>query len=72
LQRPAIQKLSTYLGDKLQVLEIDASRQPEVANRWGVLSVPTTFVIDTKGKVRHINHGVAKADQLLMQIQGTA
>jgi thiol-disulfide isomerase/thioredoxin len=71
VQRPAIQKLSTILGDGLQVLEIDASRQPEVANRWGVLSVPTTFVIDTRGQVRHINHGVARTDQLLMQIHGT-
>jgi thioredoxin-like negative regulator of GroEL len=67
VQRPAIQKLSTILGDRLQVLEIDASQQPDVANRWGVLSVPTTFVIDTRGQVRHVNHGVTRAEQLLTQ-----
>jgi thiol-disulfide isomerase/thioredoxin len=69
VQRPAIQQLSQRLGNRLQVLEIDASQQPDVASRWGVLSVPTTFVIDPSGAVRHVNHGVARAEQLLTQLQ---
>ncbi|OIO84179.1 MAG: hypothetical protein AUK01_10220 [Anaerolineae bacterium CG2_30_57_67] len=69
LQRPAIQQVSQLLGDALQVLEIDAAQRPEVARRWGVLSVPTTFVIDPRGKVRHVNNGVARAEQLLIQLQ---
>lgn len=68
VQRPAINKLSEILGESLQVLEIDASQKPEVASRWGVLSVPTTFVIDPLGHVKHVNHGVTRADKLLMQI----
>ncbi len=68
IQRPAIQKASQILGDTLQVLEIDASEQPEMAQRWGVLSVPTTFVIDPGGEVRHINHGVTRAEKLMKQI----
>ena len=68
VQRPAIQKASQILGDALQVLEIDASERPDLATRWGVLSVPTTFVIDKNGKVRHINHGVKRTNQLLLQI----
>ena len=68
IQRPAIQKASQILGDALQVLEIDASERPDLATRWGVLSVPTTFVIDKNGKVRHINHGVKRTNQLLLQI----
>ena len=70
VQRPAINRLSQILGERLQVLEIDASQQPEVASRWGVLSVPTTFVIGPGGDVRHVNHGVTRAEQLLMQIHG--
>jgi thioredoxin-like negative regulator of GroEL len=69
VQRPAIQRLSETLGDRLQVVEIDATVQPEVANQWGVLSVPTTFVIDARGQARFVNHGVASAEKLLKQIK---
>jgi len=68
VQRPAIQKLSQTLGNALQVIEIDATEKPELASRWGVMSVPTTFVIDPKGKLRHVNHGVTRAEKLLVQI----
>jgi len=68
VQRPAIQKISEMLGNTLQVLEIDATQQPDLASRWGVLSVPTTFLIDPRGQVRYVNHGVTRAEQLLIQI----
>ena len=68
VQRPAIEKLSSNLGDLLQVVEIDATVQPEMAKRWGVLSVPTTFLINPRGEVTHINHGVARIEKLLMQL----
>ncbi len=66
-QRPAIQRLQEKIGEKIQVIEIDASTKPEIAKQWGVLSVPTTFIIDTNGQARHVNHGVAPADKLLLQ-----
>ena len=68
VQRPAIEGLKKLLGNALHVVEIDATEKPELASRWGVLSVPTTFVIDPRGEVRHINHGVTRAEQLLLQI----
>jgi thiol-disulfide isomerase/thioredoxin len=68
IQRPAIQHLKRQIGEQLQVVEIDASARPEVASQWGVLSVPTTFIIDNQGRPRHINHGVATADKLLKQV----
>jgi thioredoxin 1 len=69
VQRPAIQRLSERLGDCLQVIEIDASSQPEMASHWGVISVPTTFVIDEKGQPRYVNHGVANLEKLLKQLE---
>ena len=69
IQRPAIQRLHEQMGDCLQVVEIDATAQPEVADEWGVLSVPTTFIIDAKGLPRHVNRGVATVDKLWRQIQ---
>jgi thioredoxin 1 len=68
VQRPAIERLQRELGDGLQVVEIDAAAQPDQANRWGVLSVPTTILLDSAGKPRHINHGVAPAEKLKRQI----
>ena len=69
IQRPAIQQVKDRLGDGLQVVEIDAAFRPEVANNWGVMTVPTTFIIDAKGRPRHVNHGVTTADKLLKQYQ---
>jgi len=67
VQRPAIQRLQERVGDRLQVIEVDAAASPELASRWGVLSVPTTFVIDSNGRPRHVNHGVTSAEKLLDQ-----
>ena len=67
-QRPAIEKLSNLFGDSLQVFEIDASKEPELARRWGVMSVPTTFLITPHGALHHVNHGVAQAENLLLQM----
>lgn len=69
VQRPAIQRLSEMVSGRLDVVEIDASERPEIASQWGVLSVPTTLVIDAQGQPRHVNHGVAPAEKLLQQIQ---
>jgi len=69
IQRPAIYQLQELLGDKLKVLEVDASAQPELASQWGVMSVPTTFIIDAQGQPRHVNHGVATIDRLLDQLR---
>ena len=68
IQRPAIQKVSAELGPKLQVVEVNAYEQPDLARKWGVLSVPTTFIIDAQGKPRHVNHGVTRAEKLLKQV----
>ena len=67
IQRPAIQQVKDRLGKDLKVIEIDASAEPEVASSWGVMSVPTTFIIDDKGQPRHVNHGITTADKLLKQ-----
>ena len=69
LQRPAIDRVSHVLGEKLQVVEIDATERPDLAKVWGVMSVPTTFVIDERGEARYVNNGIARAEKLLEQIQ---
>jgi len=72
VQRPAIQSVQQKIKDGLQVIEVDASAQPDLADHWGVLSVPTTFIINKSGEPRHVNHGVTRADKLLKQIEKIA
>lgn len=69
VQRPAIERVSNLLGEKLEVVEINASERPDLAKVWGVMSVPTTFVIDERGEARYVNNGVTRAEKLLEQIQ---
>ena len=68
VQRPALKNLQGQLGDKLQVIEINAQEKPELAKDWGVLSVPTTFIVDPAGRPVHVNHGVTPANRLLEQL----
>jgi thioredoxin 1 len=68
VQRPALSRLVEQKGEAVQVIEIDASAEPELANYWGVLSVPTTFIIDSKGRPRRVNHGIASLQKLGRQI----
>jgi thiol-disulfide isomerase/thioredoxin len=68
VQRPALAQLKSRLGDGFQVIEVDCTRRPDLADYWGVLSVPTTFIIDADGRPRHVNHGVTSAEKLFTQL----
>jgi thiol-disulfide isomerase/thioredoxin len=69
IQRPAIDQIARLLGEKLHVVEIDAMERPDLAKTWGVMSVPTTFLLDSRGQARYVNNGVARAEKLMEQIQ---
>ena len=69
VQRPALEKLINLLGEKLQVVEIDATDRPDLAKTWGVMSVPTTFLLNAKGEARYVNNGVTRAEKLMEQLQ---
>jgi thioredoxin-like negative regulator of GroEL len=69
VQRPALQKVTTILGENVQVVEIDATERPDLAKTWGVMSVPTTFLLDAHGEARYVNNGVTRAEKLMEQLQ---
>lgn len=73
VQKPALAALQEELGvDGLHVLAINVYEQPELADEWGVLSLPTTFLIDASGTPRGVNHGVTREDKLRRQIENLA
>jgi thiol-disulfide isomerase/thioredoxin len=67
-QVPALRRLQADLGENVQILTIDASEHPTDADRWGVFSAPTTFVIDATRQTRAVNHGVADDRKLKRQL----
>ena len=69
IQRPALNKLLTLTGDSVQVVEIDATERPDLAKKWGVMSVPTTFLLDARGEARYVNNGVTRVEKLMEQLQ---
>lgn len=68
-QQPALKMLQSELGDdSIQIVQIDATQDPSAAERWGVMSAPTTFVLDEMFQPRHVNHGVADVNKLKRQL----
>ena len=68
LQRPALARLLDERQGQITVTEIDAPSSPELTQRYAVLTVPTTVVLDATGKARAVNYGFAPAAKLLAQV----
>jgi hypothetical protein len=41
---------------------------PQAASLWGVLSLPTTYILDHQGQPREVNYGVASTEKLKKQL----
>jgi thiol:disulfide interchange protein len=69
-QRPALSQLRQRMGDdRVQIIQVDAQHQMADAERWGVMSLPTTFVLDPYGKPKAVNYGVATTEKLIRQLE---
>lgn len=67
-QRPALQRLLEQVGG-LQIIEVNVEAEPDAAQRWGVMSLPTTYILDKTGTPRAVNHGVTSAEKLKQQLE---
>lgn len=68
VQDPALDEVSSQYGERLQIIKVQALDNPHLTDSWGVLSLPTTFIIDARGRPRGVNHGVARAPRLVDQL----
>lgn len=69
-QEPAIAAVLERIGSTLRVERHDAIEDRSLADRYGVLTVPTTAVYDAAGELVTVNRGFAPAALLLAQLRG--
>lgn len=67
-QKPALEQLQRRYANRVDVRVVDATLNPELAERFGILTVPSTVVVGANGKVVAINYGLARADKLAIQL----
>jgi thioredoxin-like negative regulator of GroEL len=67
-QKPALAALEALRPGAFRILEVDAAARPEVAHRFGVMTVPSTAVLGGDGRLRALNQGFANAEQLAGQL----
>lgn len=68
LQAPAIQKVLAERGSSVAIAEVDAPTSPELTERYQILTLPSTVILDTTGKVHSVNYGFADSTKLLRQV----
>ena len=68
LQAPVLRRVVEAMGDVVSVTNIDAPSSPELTQRYHVLTVPTTVLLDASGKVHAVNYGFTNAQSLLKQV----
>lgn len=68
LQTPALKRVVEARGELVSIVEVDAPTSPELTERYRVLTVPTTIVLDATGKPHAVNYGFANTKRLLEQV----
>ena len=68
LQAPALKRVVEERGELVSIVEVDAPSSPELTERYQVLTVPTTIVLDATGKAHAVNYGFANVKRLLEQV----
>lgn len=68
-QAPALARLRAA-EPSVQLVHVDVASRPEIARRFGILTVPSTVVVSASGQVLAANHGPAGADLLRAQLNG--
>jgi len=71
MQTPVLKEISTEAGDKVRIIKIDVDKNPNIAQRFQVRSVPTLLLFK-KGQVIWRQSGVASKQQLATLINENA
>lgn len=64
-QNQIIRQLAVDLQKAIKKIDVDEN--PQLAETYGVISLPTTLVMDAAGNARYINYGVVNPRKLTQQ-----
>ncbi len=67
MQTPAIEEFKQEVRG-VEIVTVDALREPDVATKWGVMTTPTTIVLDVERKPRYVNNRAVSAQKLAEQV----
>ncbi|CAN5878851.1 hypothetical protein BH23ACT11_BH23ACT11_19140 [soil metagenome] len=71
-QSRVVERLNQRTNRALNLVKIDVDGEPDLASHWDVLTVPTTVVLDSGGRIQSVNHGTASQKKLLRQLEGVS
>ena len=66
---PILKDVKKQMGDKIRILKIDVDRNPAIAQKHQIQSVPTMMVFKN-GQVVFRQSGVMQAGQIVQMMQG--
>ncbi len=69
VQKPALDELRGRFSGQVQVREVDATIDPALAKRFGILTVPSTVVIGAQGAIVAVNQGPVGWEKLARQLR---
>ncbi len=68
-QRPILDRiLAEYGKEGLALNAYNIDEAPAVAKKWGVMTLPTTFLLDSSGTIKHVNNGLVAPENLRRQL----
>jgi hypothetical protein len=68
MQIPALQRVLDARGSKVSVAEVDAPNSPDLTQRYRILTLPSTVIMDAAGRTHAVNYGFANTQRLLDQV----
>ena len=61
--------LAEYGKERLAFTAYNTDEALDVAKEWGVRTLPTTFLLDSTGAIKHINNGLIVSGDLRRQLE---
>lgn len=69
-QKPILEGiLAEYGNERIALTTYNVEESPDVAKEWGVRTLPTTFLLDSTGTVKHTNNGPITSANLRRQLE---